>query len=218
MRRHLLAVAFVALALGAVTATGAFTGGDEAVADVYLNPAPTVEGAEYASFDGNGTLQVEITDLNDDALTDFEEVFNVTATKSTAVWIEHNGTGLTLYRSDTGASIEGSDQAVQLAADQSVPVGVRVDTRTSSTSVGSIEIHAAGDRSTDNTPRNTTSTRTPTPTQTPDNGSSTPITTTGPAPPTDGSGPANAAADHDAGAVERREWPECKRPWSIPAS
>ena len=87
--RHAVLVAAAVFALGAVVATGAFSGGDQAVRGVYLTPADTDNGQRYASVDDAGQIELSMTALNPDATSIAENVFLIgTDLEQAQVWIE----------------------------------------------------------------------------------------------------------------------------------
>jgi len=141
--RRLLLVSAAVFALGAVVTTGAFTGGDQAVRGVYLSPAETPNGDEYASIDANGELEVSMTNLNPEATSIADDVFVIgTDLQQAEVWIEDNQSAVTFYRMDTRESIEASGDSVQLTDDESITVGVRIASGTDEVILETITVRA----------------------------------------------------------------------------
>lgn len=140
--RRLLFVAAALFTLGAVVTTGAFTGGDEAVRGVYLTPAETENGQQYASLE-DGQLELSMTNLSPSATTVADDVFLIgTDFEQAQVWIEDGQPAVSFYRMDTGTSIEQSDDPIQLTDDDPVTVGVRVESGTEEVILDTISIRA----------------------------------------------------------------------------
>lgn len=160
MNLRRLATALIALVLvGLVVPTGAdFQGADDAFGDeanVLLTPHPGPNG-EYASFETDGNLSVDLTDpsLNIDAQTGIEDVFLIAnnGDRSRQVWLTHNASGAvsfyigakqstTEFEKDRDSrasensqhelgrqSIEGFENNVTLESGETQAVSVRIDT------------------------------------------------------------------------------------------
>lgn len=159
----------VAVAIGLITATGAFTtvtaertatvnvAGDDA-ALLGLAPANTANGGEYASTSG-GQLEVSLEDLNLNAVTTFDQVVNVTnrGSQDVGVWIVKSGDnpGLVSFYNgtvyDAAHRMDNSSSGAQvLSPGESIQVSIQVDTSGQSLSDGddllsTIEVHADAD-------------------------------------------------------------------------
>ncbi|NLV09714.1 hypothetical protein GOC74_07200 [Halomicrobium mukohataei] len=143
-RKRLLVAAFTCLALGAVVATGAFTTGDEAVRGVYLDPADTANGEQYAEIGPDGQLRVEISNLNPDSRTVVDDVFVLgTDLAEASVWIEDDRSAVDFYRMDTGASVEDETDPVTLTDGESVRIGFVVESGTPGIVMESITLRGA---------------------------------------------------------------------------
>ena len=141
--RRLLLVSAAVFALGAVVTTGAFTGGDQAVRGVYLSPAESPNGGEYASIGANGELELSMPNLNPEATTVADDVFVIgTDLQQAEVWIEDDQSAVTFYRTDTRKSIEASDDSIQLTDDESISVGIRVASGTDEVVLETITLRA----------------------------------------------------------------------------
>jgi len=129
MRRLLIWLGMVVLILSGVSATAAFTGGDQAVDGVFLNPADSQNGDAYAEMNDQGQLRIELTNLNAEATTTVDDVFTISTTNNRSrVWIEHDaGSDVTFYRSDTDDPVAGPDDRLLLGQNETVPIGVRID-------------------------------------------------------------------------------------------
>ena len=134
----------IALLVGSVAATAAVAASDEAVEGVHLDPANTPNGDAYASIDGAGELRVDVTGLNDRAVTTADSVFTVSSTlnQEAQVWLEPPSSAVSFYRMDTGGSITSQPNAVALDPGETVAVGMRVDTRGTSPSGGIVTVRA----------------------------------------------------------------------------
>ncbi|WP_436931431.1 hypothetical protein [Halosimplex halobium] len=130
--------------MGGGAATGAFTGGDQAIDGVFLDPANTSNGDAYAEINDQGQLRIELTNLNAQATTTVDDVFTISSTNHRSrVWIEHDaGSDVTFYRSDTDTSIGGSGDRVVLGENETVPVGLRIDAGSESVVLTQITVHA----------------------------------------------------------------------------
>ncbi|WP_436924049.1 hypothetical protein [Halosimplex amylolyticum] len=209
MSGRLFVFVVLVVASGAVVSTGAFTGGDEAVRGVYLNPADSENGDRYAEMDANGELVIELTDLNSRATTVVDSVFNVsTSLDGAEVWVETASPAVTVYRMDTRGSIGSKPNAVAMSAGETFTAGIRVDSGVSAPLTVDLTVKAvvptatptattaspdptarsaggSGDDDTPNTRRPVTTSEppTPTPTQSP---TSTPTQSPTTVPPDDG--------------------------------
>lgn len=156
----------VAVAIGLVTATGAFTtvtaqrtatvdvAGDDA-ALLGLAPANSDNGNEYANTNA-GQLKVTLEDLNLNAETTIEEVVNVTnrGSQPVGVWIEKAGDNPDYVMFYNGTTLDNahrmdnsSTEAQTLGVGQSIQVTIVVDTVGSGVGDGdgllsTIEVHA----------------------------------------------------------------------------
>lgn len=143
MKYALLALATLSLVSGAVVATGAVTGGDEAAAGVVLQPANTPNGNAYAAMDGSGELTIELSSLNPSATTLVDSVFTATSTSDRVrLWIESSSSAVSFYRSSDRRSIGSSANAVTLAPGETLDVGLRVETGGSSLGQVDYTVHA----------------------------------------------------------------------------
>lgn len=135
MNTELVVVALVLVALGAVIATGGAPVGPSDEIDpangtgIYLSPADTPNGDRYAGLNSEGELTVEV-DVIAGTETRFDDVFTVSfegtdgGDGTAKVWIGHeNSDKIRFYRMDTGQSIAGSDNALELAPGESVSIG-----------------------------------------------------------------------------------------------
>jgi len=174
--RRLLFVAAAVFALGAVVATGAFTGGDQAVRGVYLTPADTDNGQQYTSIDDAGEIELSMTNLNPSATTVAEDVFVLgTDLDRAKVWIEDDQPAVDFYRMDTGRSVENANDPVTLTGGESVLVGVEIESGTDEMVLETISIRAQIPDQSESTPTD----RPDTPTDRPDTATDRPATSTG---------------------------------------
>ncbi|MFC4408607.1 CARDB domain-containing protein [Haloarchaeobius iranensis] len=134
----LTGLATITLALALLQGTGAveLTEGDDIGQSIVLEPHPGPNG-QYAYYDENDELAVDLSASNpnvagdgpnDDAVTGVPEVFTVTneGDSTARVWIE-SGHPLATFTA-RGEPVEGADQAVHLAPNESLAVGLRVVT------------------------------------------------------------------------------------------
>jgi hypothetical protein len=141
-RTVLLLVAIVAGATLLVS-TGAFSsvGTDEVPdADIEMQPADGPNG-DYALLNGTDEIELLLTDANPDiegegvsenSVTPIDRVFTITYTgdEYAEVWITDDADDVRFFRGDTSdASIEGRANNVTLAPDETLTVGLLVDTR-----------------------------------------------------------------------------------------
>ena len=137
MKRYSLnavALALVVLSvLGVVVPTAAIHGGghDQVFAgppDVSLQPADGPNG-EYARFNADGELVVEVPNVNPDADTRIDDVFVLSNHENTSVeiWVTHNATdAVELYAGD-GRSIQGRADNLTLAPGERLTAGLAID-------------------------------------------------------------------------------------------
>jgi len=114
----------------AAAGTTAVDGGDRVEgAEVYLKPADSANGDAYAGLE-DGDLVVDVPDVNPESATVVNDLFFVATGDVTepgvTVWFDREPT-VSFYRMDSGASIEGEPNALTLASDESVAVGLRID-------------------------------------------------------------------------------------------
>lgn len=140
--RHALALAALALAGALVLPSAAtvLTGGDEVGGDVVLAPHSGPNG-DYALLNEDAELELLLSAANpnvegegvpDDALTPIDRVFTITYTGDewARVYVTDESDDVTFYRGDDPTdSIEGRSNNVTLGPDESVAVGLLVDTR-----------------------------------------------------------------------------------------
>ncbi|EMA19643.1 hypothetical protein [Haloarcula amylolytica] len=135
MNRTLVAVmAAVVLLAGTAMATGAFIDGDEVAPDrnsgVYLAPADTVNGDQYAEYDETGQLRISLSPVLPNGQTRVDDLFVVgfagyEGTDSAAtVELDSEPETVRMYRMDTGAQVAGD--TVSLEPDESVRFGLAV--------------------------------------------------------------------------------------------
>ncbi|MBO4248788.1 hypothetical protein IL252_13270 [Halomicrobium sp. IBSBa] len=142
--RSLFLALLVVGAFAIATTTGAFTTGDEAVRGVYLDPADTANGEQYAEIGPDGQLRVEISNLNPDSRTVVDDVFVLgTDLAEASVWIEDDRSAVDFYRMDTGASVEDETDPVTLTDGESVRIGFVVESGTPGIVMESITLRGA---------------------------------------------------------------------------
>lgn len=164
-RRALLFVLICVLGGSLAMATGAtvFDGEADTLADdrVVIQPA---HDSSYAYLDDDDELVVNLTaaslegdaeGLNANAVTTFADVFNVTYTDDefAEVWLETEESSMLTFTAN-GESIEGEDNNVTLGPNDTVSIGIAVDTRGENVVVGDVReedfaIHAQGTEATD---------------------------------------------------------------------
>ncbi len=162
----LLALFAIFVAIGLVTASGAFTStsvdrtmtigvADDSAALLGLAPNSTSQNGGYA--DGTGdVVSVTIDNANLDADTHVDHVLNVSNNGDSTVdiWVTLSGTNttaVTLYQgpiSDGNAIGNAQGAGFQLASGASASVSIRIDTRGTSDSAGTtlvdtVTFHAA---------------------------------------------------------------------------
>lgn len=172
MRLKVLALV-LALVLGLAVPTAAVTATEDDAGAVTLSPHSGPNG-QYASVTG-GELEVEFGALNDEAVTTADDVFNVTAETDCAarVWVEIEN--VTAYRSDDRSNpVDSEANATVLAPNETLQVGLSIDTTGANPDPGSMTVHAeetaaCGGSSSGptTTPTSTDDTTTPDPTTTP---------------------------------------------------
>ncbi|ACV47505.1 MULTISPECIES: CARDB domain-containing protein [Halomicrobium] len=141
--RSLFLALLVAGAFAIATTTGAFATGDEAVRGVYLDPADTANGEQYAEIGPDGQLRVEISNLNPDSRTVVDDVFVLgTDLAEASVWIEDDRSAVNFYRMDTGTSVEDETDPVTLTDGESVRIGFAVESGTPGVVMESITLRA----------------------------------------------------------------------------
>lgn len=140
--RHALALAALALAGALVlpSAASLVTGGDEIGGDVVLAPHEGPNG-DYALLNEDDELEILLSAANpkvegegvpDDALTPVARVFTITYTGDewARVYVTDESDDVTFYRGDDPAdSIEDRANNVTLGPNETVAVGLLVDTR-----------------------------------------------------------------------------------------
>jgi hypothetical protein len=129
--------------MGAVVATGAFTSGDEAVRGVYLDPADTPNGDQYAEITADGEFRVDISNLNPHSTSVVDDVFVIGTDHDEArVWIEDDEPRVDFYRMADRASVEASNDPVVVTDDDPVLVGLEVASGNKGVVMESITLHA----------------------------------------------------------------------------
>lgn len=160
----LFALVAVFAAIAVVTASGAFTtvsaertatvttAGD-ASALLQLEPADTNNGDLYASTP-SGQLEISLENVNLNAHTEIDYVFNITnnGNEDVYIWITKTGTNnqyVTFYdgEASTGTVINDSSNAQLVTSGSSLNVSMTIDTRGSSLApdaelLTDIEVHA----------------------------------------------------------------------------
>lgn len=129
MNVHLLALIAVAVfALAVPTAATTFEVDDAGPIELRADGA----NGDYAAVDG-GEIRLQFDELNDRADSDFDDVFEITATEDVdRLRISHDVDGLTFY-ADGDPTAEITDSTpVELDAGETVTVGVSIDTRVAS--------------------------------------------------------------------------------------
>lgn len=141
-------VALALILLSLTVPTGAVLGDHVGGTNgVVLSPHDGPNG-KYASFDGDGNLSIDLgDDLNDDAVTTYDGVFDVTnnASHHSQVWISHNATEYVEFRGAGSGSIQGVANATVLAPGETVVVDITVDTNDASPGtklIQAMEVHA----------------------------------------------------------------------------
>jgi hypothetical protein len=131
------------LLTGAVVATGAFTGSDTVGGGIYLKPAASDNGGQYAAIDGSGELRIEMQDLPPHATTVADRVFNVsTDLQRASVWIEDGEPAVSFYRMDSRTQIESPANAVTLTNGETVSVGMKVESGSPTQLTPDLTVHA----------------------------------------------------------------------------
>lgn len=131
----------LALVLGLAVPTAAVTATEDDAGAVTLSPHSGPNG-QYASVSG-GELAVEFGALNDEAVTTADNVFNVTADTDCAarVWVEIEN--VTAYRGDERSNpVDSEANAAIIAPNDTLQVGLAVDTRGTTPNPGSMTVHA----------------------------------------------------------------------------
>ncbi|QSG16011.1 hypothetical protein [Halapricum desulfuricans] len=201
MTRTALLVAVLVASTALLVSTGAvpFSDGTDEIegSDIVMQPADGPNG-KYAVIDGDGEIALLLADENpdleaggvaDDAVTPLDRVFTITYTGDlfARVWITDDAEDVRFYRGDDPDDpLEGAGNAVTLGPNETVRVGLLVDTRGDHDveSVSSFDVRARQATPTE------TSTETPTtepesPTETPVTDDPTDTPTAEPEPPTE---------------------------------
>ncbi|WP_079990736.1 hypothetical protein [Haloarcula sp. CBA1127] len=135
MNRTLVAVmAAVVLLAGTAMATGAFITGDEVAPDrnsgVYLAPADTTNGDQYAKYDETGQLRISLSPVLPNGQTRVDDLFVVGFAgyegngSAAAIELDSEPEAVRIYRMDTGARVAGG--TVSLQPGESVRFGLAV--------------------------------------------------------------------------------------------
>jgi len=135
MNRTLVAVmAAVVLLAGTAMATGAFITGDEVAPDrnsgIYLAPADTTNGDQYAEYDETGQLRISLSPVLPNGQTRVDDLFVVGFagyegnSSAAAVELDSEPETVRIYRMDTGARVAGDTVSIQ--PDESVRFGLAV--------------------------------------------------------------------------------------------
>lgn len=136
--KHLHVIVGLALVVcGTVIATGAvpFDGQTDELGDdsgIHLQPADTPNGDRYAEIGPDGKLRVSITTIpgtesrfNDVFVVGYEGIEG--SNRSADVWIGNASSRITIVRMDNGNTIEGQNNSITLAPNESVRLGVVAD-------------------------------------------------------------------------------------------
>ena len=135
----IIVLALAICSLGAVVATGAAPSGEGPVDEidesdppvVTLAPTNTANGDSYVSATDTGQLVVSV-DVVAGVETDFDNLVVVTfqgvegTDDSAQVWIQNSDARMDFYRMDTGGTVLGESNAVELSPDDSVHLGISV--------------------------------------------------------------------------------------------
>ncbi|MEF8870402.1 MAG: PGF-pre-PGF domain-containing protein [Haloarculaceae archaeon] len=157
MNRTVLSLVAISLAGTLLVSTGAvplFDGQTDRIADdVELAPSDGPNG-KYAYLDGDGELVVDISaanpnldseGVNPNSITTIDDVFRVryNGSQYANVWLTHESDAVTFYA--RGDAIEAQSSSVTLGPNESVAVGLRVDTTGKITDgfVEDITVHAS---------------------------------------------------------------------------
>lgn len=139
-RNVALALVIAAAAALALATAAAPPATDPVHDDLVLSPAASHNG-QYALIDANDELELDITADNpnlagegvvEDSITELDRVFTVTYTggQFARVWFTDGIEDVTFYRDDDpGQSLEGESNNVSLAPNETLAVGLLVDTR-----------------------------------------------------------------------------------------
>jgi hypothetical protein len=144
-------VVLAAVVATATTAAPVFTA-DRVAQDVYLSPADDPNGA-YAEYDEDGEVVVDLTaantdvegeGLNADSVTHIDDVLELryNGSRYAHVWLTHESEDVTFYAD--GHPVQSESNNVTLGPNQSLSVGLRVDTRGETTDgfLDDVTIHA----------------------------------------------------------------------------
>lgn len=141
-RNAALAVLGVCSVVSLVIATGAvpFSTGDYVHEQIVLSPADGPNGV-YAVQSGGGEVELLLTNANpaidgsgvpDEALTPLDRVLTVAYTGKTHayVWFSDDANSITFFRGENvEETVEGRANGITLAPNQTVAIGILVDTR-----------------------------------------------------------------------------------------
>ena len=153
----LLALVIAFVAIGLVTATGAFTtvaaertatvdvAGDQS-ANLGISPHSTSPNGDYAEITNDGTFQLDLSNVNLEAETTFDLVFNLTnnGQEDVGVFITKSGDNADLVEFYNGTDYDDSAQRIDnsssnaqfLGTGETITVSIRVDTTDTSLSAG----------------------------------------------------------------------------------
>lgn len=134
------------LVLAAVaTGTGAFTTGDQIDdEEVYLDTIDSSPNSDAYAELSAGELEVNVNRTNREARTWIDSVFRMgyAGDTSAEVWIEHDSTEVTFYDSSDREEMDSLASSVELGTDDSVEVGMLVDSQTQSTVLENVTVFA----------------------------------------------------------------------------
>ncbi|QSG10160.1 hypothetical protein [Halapricum desulfuricans] len=144
MTRTSLLVAVLVASTALLVSTGAvpFSDGTDEISGVNIEMSPADgPNGQYAVIDETGELalvlsgenpDLEVGGVPGDAVTPLDRVFTITYTGDlfARVWITDDAEDVRFYRGgDPDETLEGSDNAVTLGPNETLKVGLRVDTR-----------------------------------------------------------------------------------------
>lgn len=141
-KRIILALLTVCTAVALAVATGAAptSGNDRVHEQVILAPTDGPNGG-YALSNSDGEIELLLTNANpnvpgagvsEDTLTPLSRVFTVTYTGDThaRIWLADDADSVTFFRGDNiENTVEGRPNAIMIAPNQTVFIGILVDTR-----------------------------------------------------------------------------------------
>jgi hypothetical protein len=117
---------------------------EEAPADDSRSGAVVLEPrSDYAGI-ADGELVVELEDVNERAVSTFDRVFTITTQEERMVRLETDVEGVEFYRGDNTDALSGDDR-LDLEADETVPVGMVVDTADAAPDAGSVTVYVESD-------------------------------------------------------------------------